>query len=93
MAQLTTIRGFARRLKEALRDDLASVGLNAEVEVEKVTGTQLHRVTIIAPGFGPLSPSERQDLVWRIVRKHFTQDEDLHISMILTLTPQDVRGS
>jgi hypothetical protein len=93
MPPMTPTRNFARRLRDALVADLGSVGIGAQVKVSKVAGTRLHRVTVVSRDFGPLRPSERQDLVWRIVRKHFTQDEDLLISLILTLTPRDIGGS
>ncbi|MBN1344832.1 MAG: hypothetical protein JXQ73_19215 [Phycisphaerae bacterium] len=47
---------------------------------------------VTAKKFGQLRPSERQDLVWRIIKQHFSAEEQLLISMILTLTPDELQG-
>lgn len=83
----------ARRLHAALRRGLAVAGIDASVEIERVRSLRLYRVLVKSPDFDPLSITERQDLVWRIVRQSFTADEQLNISVILTLTPGELNGN
>jgi len=83
---------LATRLRQVLVDDLKTAGINAEVRTEAVRTTKLHRVLITARSFKQLPPSERQDLVWRIVGRHFSPEEQLLISMIVTLTPDEMAG-
>jgi hypothetical protein len=45
---------------------------------------------VVAAGFKKLWHSERQELVWRIANRALSRDEDLRISMILTLTPEEL---
>jgi acid stress-induced BolA-like protein IbaG/YrbA len=90
MAEITATDGFAQRLKQHLTDDLHKSGLEVEVEVEPVPSTDLHRVTIISSQMQKLGPMERQDLVWRIIGHHFGRDEQLRISMVLTLSPEEL---
>jgi hypothetical protein len=86
-------RTFPQRLAGVLRARLGVAGIKARVSTEPIEGTRLHRVHIAAPEFAKLRPSERQDLVWRSVGSEFTLDDQLKISMILTLSPQELKGS
>ncbi|NOT01027.1 MAG: hypothetical protein HOP29_10405 [Phycisphaerales bacterium] len=90
MAKVSRTNGFASRLRDALVTDLAQTDIKAKVETELVRGTRLHRVWVIAPKFARLRPRERQDLVWRIVDRHFNPDDQLRISMIFTVTPSEL---
>lgn len=83
---------FLTRLKKALIDDLAAQKIKAEVYTEPVPTTRLHRVTVVAPKFKALKHSERQGLVWRIAEQALSPDEQLRISMILTLTREEAEG-
>ena len=89
----STPRSFPKRLRDTLVRDLAAGGLRAAVATERVPTTKLHRVFVTSPQFKHLSPAERQNLVWRIVRQAFGPDEQLLVSMILTLTPDEVNGT
>jgi hypothetical protein len=82
---------FEQRLIQVLRDDLLKAGIQARVETERVPDLDLYRVLVTAPEFGNLWSSEQQDLVWRIVHRHFSFDELLHVSAIYTLAPDDVQ--
>jgi hypothetical protein len=59
------------------------------VDYEPVAGTKLYRFVVLAPKFKSLRHSERQDLVWRIAQRLLPFDEQILISMILTMTPQE----
>ncbi len=81
------------RIRQALTDGLAQARIGASVETEPVRNTNLQRVMVTANEFRELNPSERQDLVWRIIGQTFSPDEQLRISMILTLTPDELNGN
>lgn len=83
---------FLAVLKKALVDELGAKGIDAKVHTEPVPTTQLHRVMVLAPQFEAMRHSERQSLVWRIAERAISPDDQLAISMILTLTPEDVEG-
>jgi len=81
---------FMERLKAALISALAANDISAKVRTERVPTTKLYRVGVLAPKFKALKHSERQNLIWRIADSALSPDEQLHISMILTLTPDEV---
>ena len=92
MARVVARNHFAARLKDAVIADLKRAGIHASVDTQPIRGTRLHRVYVVAKQFGKLRPTERQDLIWRIVDQHLKPDEQLRISMILTVTPAEWRG-
>jgi hypothetical protein len=81
---------WLKRLQTALVDGLRQVGITARVDHEVIQGTQLCRVYVIAEGFKPLQHSERQSLVWRLTERAISPEEHLRVSMILTLTPEEL---
>ncbi len=81
---------FLRKLKQSLRSELAAVGIEAKVHTEAVPTTQLYRVTVVAPQFKVLNHSERQNVIWRIVEKSLSPQEQLRISMIMTLAADEI---
>jgi hypothetical protein len=83
---------FLDRLKGALVTVLKANGIEATVDAEPVPTTRLYRVAVLAPKFKNLKPSERQSLVWRITEHAISTDEQMRISMILTLTPDEASG-
>jgi hypothetical protein len=90
MAKVKQTRSsFTDELKQVLLDGLKKAGLHAVVGFERVPSTKLVRVWVTSAQFKKMMPSERQDLVWRIVGQHFTPDQQLLISMILTLPPDN----
>jgi len=94
MAKVRTARlpAFVQRLKTALIDVLKDNGIEAKVRADPVPTTKLYRVLVLAPQFKALKHSERQSLVWRIAERTLPPDEQMRISMIVTLTPQEARG-
>jgi hypothetical protein len=80
---------FLTRLKNALVSTLAANGIEADVDSEPVPTTRLYRVAVRAPKFKMLKHSERQNLVWRIADHAISPDEQMRVSMILTLTPDE----
>ena len=92
MAKVKRAPVFLTRLEKALVDDLKAGGIQAQVDTEPLPTTRLYRVTVVAPKFKALKHSERQSLVWRITEKTLSPDDQLRISMILTLTREEVEG-
>ena len=85
-------KNLAGRIRSLLEEGLAIGGINAKVSTEAVRGTKLTRVLVAAPGFKSLRPSERQDLVWRILGSSLNHEDQLRISMVTTLTPDELSG-
>jgi hypothetical protein len=84
---------FLRRLRSVLVTNLAKAGIKVEdFSTEPIRGTKLNRVLLVADAFDNMGPSERQDLIWRIVGQHFTSDEQLRISMIMALGSKETVG-
>ena len=40
-------------------------------------------------GFDGLEPIDRQSLLWRVIRMRFDRDDQLRISILITLTPAE----
>lgn len=87
MAKVAT---FATRLRDELIQGLKTAGVDATVSIERVQGTRLHRVFVVADAFAKLRPAERQDVVWRIADQALSPDERLQISMIFTVTRDEM---
>jgi len=92
MVKIGNPKNIERVLTKALADDLRRGGIDAAVSYEPVPQTKLRRFTVIAKKFKGMRPSERQDLVWRIAGQVLEPDEQLLVSMILTLTPDELTG-
>jgi len=82
---------FLVRLKTALIRALAANDISAKVRTERVPTTKLYRVAVLAPKFKEMKHSERQNLVWRIAERALSPEELLRVSMIFTLTPDEVK--
>jgi hypothetical protein len=83
---------FATRVKDLLRKQLKSVGIDAKVTSNALAGTKLYRFLVEAPKFKNLDYSERQAVVWSIVRESVLPKDRVRISMILALTPDEQRS-
>ncbi len=78
------------RLTEALKSDLKEAGISARVLNEPVRRTRLYRFFVVSDAFAEMRHSERQEVVWRIARDHLTPAMQARISMILTLTREEM---
>ncbi len=83
---------FVAKLRRGLKDDLEAAGISAKISSEPIPMTKLYRFMVLAGNFKKMSHSERQDLVWRIAKKSLQPQEELLVSMILTLTPEEASG-
>src|SRR5690349_21798314 len=85
---------LADRVVSALKSGLKTAGFTVTaIQTEPIKGTKLFRVTLIAKGFEKIWHTERQDLVWRILQHVITPEEQLHISMVLTLAPTEATAA
>ena len=83
---------FLDQLKDALIRTLKANGIAAKVQTKPVEGTKLYRVAIVSPQFKALKHSERQSLVWRIAERALNPDDQMRISMMLTLSEEEAKG-
>lgn len=83
---------FVERLRKALVADLGKAGIKARVHAQPVPMTKLFRLLVLAPQFAQMRPLERQDLVWRIAGRALTTDQQMLISMIVTLSDDEASG-
>ncbi len=79
---------FVRRVQDAIKA-VATAGIPARVASEPIRGTKLVRFAVLSSKFEPLTHSERQGIVWRIVERALPPNEQLLISGIMTLTPEE----
>jgi hypothetical protein len=77
-------------LADVLKEDLEKVGIECEVEYESLRPTKLFRLYVISDDFEHLRYSERQLLVWRIAEGTLNSDQLRRISLILTLTEDEM---
>ena len=90
MAQVRSRPRFPQQVMNVLAKDLQKVGIKAKIETEPVRLTKLHRFVVLSEQFKNMRPSERQRVVWGIIEREFDPDEQLRISMILTVTPVEM---
>jgi hypothetical protein len=79
---------MAKSLKDKVVDALKeAVGGEARIELEeasdKVGGL------VLSGSFAKLSPSERQDLIWKHLDEHLTPFERTRVTFIVTDTPEE----
>lgn len=85
---------YVDHLMQQLESGLRSVGISAKAEWEPVGGgTRLYRIWVTARKFREMGYSERQSLVWRIAEKALPDNRLVHVSMILTLTPDEAKDA
>jgi hypothetical protein len=93
MKRRTRTPAFVDQLVRALEQELARAGVKADVSSEPVPGTKFYRFYVQTPKFRTLDHSERQGVVWSIVERTLRPQDRLFVSMILTLTPAELKGA
>lgn len=81
---------FVGVLADTIKDTLGTLRIKCEIRWERVTGTNLVRIFVISKQFRKMRHSERQNLVWRIAENTLTEAQLYKISMILTLSPDEL---
>lgn len=94
MATTKTVpRSLGQKIRTVLLNGLKESGVTATVSTQKVRGTQFIRVFVYSKDFTNLWHTERQNIVWRVLNRDLADKESNHISMILTLTPDEAKGN
>lgn len=83
---------FLTQINNTLVEILRANGIRAKVEAQRIPGTKVFRLAVLSPQFKAMKHFERQDLVWRIAEKAVSQEDQMRISTILTLTPDEAKG-
>jgi hypothetical protein len=91
MANVKNQPAFLTHLTNALVDTLKGSGIQAKVKSQRVPGTKLYRLSVYSPQFKKMYHSERQSLVWRVADRAISPDDQMRISMILTLTGEEAK--
>ena len=77
------------RLRQQLELWLSEQFPQAEILLDPARHGQKIGGILAWEGFAGLEPIERQELLWRDIRLHFNREDQLGISSIITLTPQE----
>ena len=77
------------RLRGELTNGFAEREINARVELEESGLPGRYRIYITAPEFEQLTEVERQDVLWQILRERWTREDQLRITLALTLSQQE----
>ena len=81
----------AKKLRDGLKTELKRLRINATVQVEAVPGTSLRRFYVVASSFRHMPYADRQNVVWNIGRLVLRPEELLVVSMIVTVTPAEMK--
>ena len=77
------------RLKQELEQWLHEQFPGAEVALESARTSRKLGGILAWKGFDGLEPIDRQHLLWQKMRSHFDRNDQLSISIIVTLTPAE----
>ena len=77
------------RLRQQLELWLPEQFPQAEIVLDPARRGQKIGGILAWEGFAGLEPIDRQGLLWRALRAHFSREDQLGISSIITLTPAE----
>lgn len=77
------------RLKLALEEWLPQDFPGAKVEIDPLRRGYKISGIIVWQGFDGLEPLDRYNLLWQTIRIHFSQEDQLRITMVIPLTPAE----
>jgi acid stress-induced BolA-like protein IbaG/YrbA len=72
-----------------LRELLAGEFRGAEIELEPAPPAQKVAGFLVWSGFQGMEQLKRQDRLWRVLKKGLSKNEQLQITAILTVTPEE----
>lgn len=81
--------GETQELIDKIKGILQAGFPNAVVELEQAVPSTKVAGLLICPDFEGVEQIERQDLLWNVLSKNLTRPEQLQITAILTLTPEE----
>jgi len=74
-----------------LKDKLELSGIKAKIFSKPIVTLKLRRFYVISKHFKDIDPSERQEIIWRIIKHKFTFEEFMLISIFYILTPKEFK--
>jgi hypothetical protein len=81
------------KLIARVKDILAKEFGDATVELEQAQPARKVAGSLVWSGFEGMEQIERQDRLWKAIEKGLAKDEQLQITLILTLTPRELAVS
>ena len=72
-----------------LTDILATAFTGAQIELEPVAPAQKVAGFLVWSGFVGMEQLKRQDRLWGVLKKGLSKNEQLQITAILTVTPEE----
>jgi hypothetical protein len=82
------VPAFIEALIGAVKQELP----RANVDVERVPGTNRYRLAVVAPQFARMRHPRRQNFMWDIAEKALKPQELLRVSMIIAMSPTEFRS-
>ena len=80
---------MAKSLKDKVTEALAeAAGAGAHIELEDVAPDKVGGL-VLSGSFAPLSPTERQDHIWKSLDQHLNAFERTRVVFIVTDTPDE----
>ncbi len=77
------------QLKSALEEWLPQQLAGAMVEIDPLRrGFKISGI-VIWQGFDGLEPIDRQSMMWKKLRAHFSREDQLRIAILITFTPAE----
>jgi stress-induced morphogen len=81
-----------KRLVKVIKDGLKAYDIRAKVEVQPATIAKTFNVWVISKDFEDSLLSDRDALVWRVMKDEFDNAELMRVLMIFAVTPREARG-
>jgi hypothetical protein len=66
--------------------------LRTKVELERSELPGRFRLIVTSPDFDKLLESERQDLIWRVLRERWSRDDQLRLTLTFGLSEKEAQG-
>ena len=92
MSQRTRVDNVTRHLLKVLREHYQPGHPDADIQAYRYNSASI-RLRIVDPGFADIPFSQRDQEVWRVLKKHLSADTLSQLSLILLLAPEEQADS
>ncbi|HOW18228.1 MAG TPA: hypothetical protein PLC79_04250 [Phycisphaerae bacterium] len=75
-----------------LTKGLEEWGYTATAELEPSGAPGRYRLYVVSKDFEPLLESERQSVLWRVLKEKWDRDDQLRITLSLALSEKEAQG-
>jgi stress-induced morphogen len=89
---VTQSDSLEERLVKVIKDGLKAYNIRAKVEVQPTTIANTFDIWVISKDFEGSLLSDRDALVWQIMKEQFDNAELMRVLMIFAITPREARG-